>query len=68
MTSRPLGRIIRPNGRDEGGRYYACRNFRWLSNDNSNSGSRLIEKATNVMENSDMMDGWRILDEQENAS
>ena len=47
---------------------YECRNFRWLSNDNSNSGSRLIEKATNVMENSDMMDGWRILDEQENAS
>lgn len=44
MTSRPLGRIIRPNGRDEGSRYYACRNFRWLSNDNSNSGSRLIEK------------------------
>ena len=48
MTSRPLGRIIRPNGRDEGSRYYACRNFRWLSNDNSNSGSRLIEKTTNV--------------------
>lgn len=44
----PLGRIIRPNGRDEGSRYYACRNFRWLSNDNSNSGSRLIEKTTNV--------------------
>ena len=40
--------IIRPNGRDEGSRYYACRNFRWLSNDNSNSGSRLIEKTTNV--------------------
>ena len=30
MTLRPLGRIIRPNGRDEGSRYYACRNFRWL--------------------------------------
>ena len=44
MTSRPLGRIIRPNGRDEGSRYYACRNFRWLSNDNSNSGSRLLKK------------------------
>ena len=48
LTSRPFERIIRPNGRDEGSRYYVCRNFRWLSNDNSNSGSRLIEKTTNV--------------------
>ena len=44
MTSRPLGRIIRPNGRDEGSRYYACRNFRWLSNDNSNSAAVLLKK------------------------
>lgn len=48
MTSRPLGRIIRPNGRDEGNRYYEWWNFRWFSNDNSNSSGCLIGKTTNV--------------------
>lgn len=48
LTSRPFGRIIRPNGRDEGSQYYECRNFRWLSNDNSNSSSCLIGKTTNI--------------------
>ena len=48
LTSRPFGRIIHPNGRDEGSQYYECRNFRWLSNDNSNSSSCLIGKTTSV--------------------
>ena len=33
---------------DEGSQYYECRNFRWLSNDNSNSSSCLIGKTTNI--------------------